>query len=251
MNTITTQLTSNATQPISEPNHLKQNILSLLLTPNSYFSKKITNLFYTAENVKWKTLLKNVGAPKADEILTYTSSRELRALYEIASSCSKDAVALEIGSHLGASSCYIAAGLSKVNGHLFCVDSWQNETMPEGEQNTFSDFRKNIHGLREYITPVRKMSNDVSNKDVKVPLNLVFIDGDHSYEAVKSDFELVQKWIAKDGIIAFHDFSNSDYEGVTRVVGEALASVDWKLAGYVDTLVWIKPASWTRPIWVK
>jgi len=52
-------------------------------------------------------------------------------------------------------------------------------------------------------------------------------------------------------MIAFHDFSNPDYEGVTRVIGEALVSGDWMIAGYVDTLVWIKPAIWNRPTWLK
>jgi Methyltransferase domain len=118
--------------------------------------------------------------------------------------------------------------------------------MPEGEQDTFATFQQNTYGVKQQITPVRRRSDKVSDQDIKVPLNFVFIDGDHSYEAVKCDFELVQQWLADDGIIAFHDFNSRDFEGVTRVIGEALASGKWTIAGYVDTLVWIQLAQWNN-----
>lgn len=251
MSAITTKLPSAITKSSSRLGKFKQKALLSLLTPNTYFCKKVVSLANTVENIKWKKRLQVASIPSADEIFTYTNRRELRALYNLASTRSQGAIALEIGSHLGASSCYIAAGLAQVNGHLFCVDTWHNETMPEGEQDTFTDFQKNTEGVKRQITPLRKRSDEISNQDVKIPINFVFIDGDHSYESVKSDFDLVQPWLAKDGIIAFHDFSNPDYEGVTRVIGEALTSGNWMIAGYVDTLVWIKPAKWNKPIWVK
>ena len=36
-------------------------------------------------------------------------------------------------------------------------------------------------------------------------LDYLFIDGDHSYEGVKSDFETYRKYVRKGGLIAFHD----------------------------------------------
>ncbi len=36
-------------------------------------------------------------------------------------------------------------------------------------------------------------------------VDLLFIDGDHSYEGVKNDFEAYVSLVAKNGIIAFHD----------------------------------------------
>jgi len=224
--------------------------LLMLILSNSYLSTKVLSLSGKMQEVKWKQTLNNAGIPKVDEIFTYTNVRELRVLYNLASNnCTQGASALEIGSHLGASSCYIAAGLKEVNGHLFCVDTWCNQTMPEGELDTFPEFQKNTSGLKQHITIIRKRSEEIDYSDIKAPLNLVFIDGDHSYAAVKTDFECVQKWLAEDGIIAFHDFSNIDYEGVTRVVGEALASGKWMIAGQVDSLVWIKLAKWLQPIW--
>jgi predicted O-methyltransferase YrrM len=36
-------------------------------------------------------------------------------------------------------------------------------------------------------------------------LDFLFIDGDHSYDGVKADFEMYSKLVNKNGMIAFHD----------------------------------------------
>ena len=244
MSTINKNLSTTMNNSISRLSNLEEKAVMSLLTPESYFIKKIATLANKVKNIKWNKRLKNAGITNADEIFTYTNTRELRALYNIALTCPQGTIALEIGSHFGASSCYIAAGLAQINGHLFCVDTWHNETMPEGEQDTFAEFQKNTNGLKQKITPVRKRSDEINDSDIKTPINFAFIDGDHSYISVKRDFELVKKWLAEDGIIAFHDFSSLYFEGVTRVIGEALASGKWITVGQVDTLVWIQRAKW-------
>lgn len=188
--------------------------------------------------------LSHTGVGDAGKIFTYTSPRELRALYDLASFCSPRSKALEIGSHLGASSCYIAAGLNKVGGHLYCVDTWENQTMPEGGRDTFADFKKNTSGVSKYITPVRKNSFDLTRLDVPPELSFIFIDGDHSFQAVKRDFLTVQEWLSSGGVIAFHDCIA--HEGVSRTIGEALASGCWQLGGQVDNLAWIRPVRWRQ-----
>ncbi len=185
--------------------------------------------------------LRRVGAANAASIRSYTTKKELQALLRIASFLPKGARALEIGSHLGASACYIVAGLVQVDGHLFCVDTWNNEAMPDEEHDTFQDFMRNTEGIRGWITVVRKKSEEVSAEDIKTPLHLVFIDGDHHYEAVRRDFALATSWLAEDGFIAFHDFLY--FQGVTRIVGEALASGQWAMVGQVQNLCWIKRAT--------
>lgn len=42
-------------------------------------------------------------------------------------------------------------------------------------------------------------------------LDLLFIDGDHSYEGVKNDFEKYSTLTKKGGIIAFHDIHRSSF----------------------------------------
>jgi len=40
-------------------------------------------------------------------------------------------------------------------------------------------------------------------------VDFLFIDGDHSYNGVKLDYENYKDFVAKDGIIAFHDIKSS------------------------------------------
>jgi predicted O-methyltransferase YrrM len=182
--------------------------------------------------------LADANVPTATDIHTHMTAGELRALYDLSSGLPNAGTALEIGSYLGASSCRIAAGLSVVNGHLYCVDTWANETMPEGERDTYAEFLTNIRGISDRVSPIRKRSDALTVKDIPVPLDLVFIDADHSYRSVKTDFERVCEWVRDGGTLAFHD--TTYFEGVSRVVGEILATGQWQIGGNVDSLTWLK-----------
>jgi hypothetical protein len=91
---------------------------------------------------------------------------------------------------------------------------------------------------------IRKRSDALTEKEISLPLHFAFLDGDHSYESTKKDFELVVPWMAENGIIAFHDCMY--FEGVSRVIGEALAGRQWMVAGHLANLMWIKRAKWRR-----
>lgn len=54
-------------------------------------------------------------------------------------------------------------------------------------------------------------------------IDLLFIDGDHSYEGVKKDFEMYSPLVRKGGLIAFHDIlehTRPPYLGVSRLWAE-------------------------------
>ena len=42
-------------------------------------------------------------------------------------------------------------------------------------------------------------------------IDFLFIDGDHTYQGVKSDFEMYKNLVKKGGLIAFHDIVESEY----------------------------------------
>ncbi len=209
---------------------LQSKIMFNLAWHTRLMSDKLANLFYYRQ-------LQKVSIHCAQYIPTHMSAGELNTLYKLTKSLKPLAKVLEIGSYLGASTCYIAAALAVQNGHLFCVDTWENQTMPEGEMDTYSEFQRNTSGVAKYITPIRKNSKDLVASDIVYPLNFVFIDGDHSYAAVKNDYEKTAPWIAEDGILAFHDCIY--FEGVSKTIGEALASGTWKIGGHIDNLLWL------------
>lgn len=187
--------------------------------------------------------LRAAGVPNASKIATYTTPHELAMLYRLARMCPLGTVALEIGSYLGASTCYIAAALYQTGGTLYCVDTWQNQTMPDGERDTLAEFKRNTKGIQDVLRLIQKPSQELTPQDVPAKLDFVFIDGDHSYSSVRSDFERVAPWLQEDVIVAMHD--HAAYRGVARLIGELIVSEAWTVAALVDNLLCLKRAKFS------
>ncbi len=73
-------------------------------------------------------------------------------------------------------------------------------------------------GLRYYILHLQIPSQDFNPENYTFRGNtdkfdLIFIDGDHTFEGVKHDFEKFLPFVKDKGIILFHDFHQE--EGVT------------------------------------
>jgi len=173
-------------------------------------------------------------------ISSNTLPGELVALFKLADGLADEAAVLEIGSHLGKSACFLGAALQPKRGRLYCVDTWQNETMAEGSRDTFEEFRRNTAGLAALIVPIRKRSDQLAPGDIPAPVHLAFIDGDHSFEVVRNDFQRVASLVPPGGLVVFHDAVSPYFPGVGRVIGEALASGQWEIGGHVHTLLWIR-----------
>ena len=75
---------------------------------------------------------------------------------------------------------------------------------------------------------------------VKYPdksFDLIYIDGDHSYEGVKKDAEVAKNKITDNGILIFNDYiAFSPWEGcvygVVRAVNELIVKDDWVVIGF-------------------
>lgn len=194
------------------------------------------------ESMLQERYLRRIGLGGAHRIPTYTSRSELRELFRLASWIPPGAGILEIGSYTGASACYLAAGASQVGGHVYCVDTWGNETMPEGERDTFAEFERNVGPVRACVTPLRMRSGAIASHRFAHALHLIFIDGSHEYEDVAVDFGIAAGLLAEGGTIAMHDCTL--YPGVSRAAGEALATGRWVLDGLQGNLLWMRRADW-------
>lgn len=79
-------------------------------------------------------------------------------------------------------------------------------------------YKSFAHG-RQAIRLVRKDSHSIETRErIKNmlnnrPIDFLFIDGDHTYEGVKKDFELYNPLVRKGGIIAFHDVAPHNKPG--------------------------------------
>ena len=81
---------------------------------------------------------------------------------------------------------------------------------------SFAVKRQRIHLVRadSHSKDTRKMVDQVLGEQ---KVDLLFIDGDHSYEGVRKDFETYSPLVRKGGIIAFHDICPGPEENVGGV----------------------------------
>lgn len=170
--------------------------------------------------INLQTHIKLLPYAYENSIFTHLTPREKHALLSLAGKC-KGSNYVEIGSYIGASSCFIAAGIKKSNneGRLYCIDTWRNDAMSEGGRDTFDEFRRNTAKYAEFIVALRGTSHEIA-KSFDEKVDFLFIDGDHSYKGVKSD---VEDWFPKlnnRAIVIFHDIGWA--EGVQRVVEESV-----------------------------
>jgi predicted O-methyltransferase YrrM len=109
--------------------------------------------------------------------------------------------------------------------------------------------------LKQKIYLIRKDSHALSTLNIveqmlgENNLGFLFIDGDHTYDGVKKDFEMYSKLVRKGGIIALHDIVPGPPEkvgGVPRFWDEIKHCFkhvelvgNWKLGGYGIGIIYV------------
>lgn len=128
-------------------------------------------------------------------------------LYGIARSL-KPKTSVEIGSARGKSACYVGMALAENgSGKLFAIDPHElTEWNDSDSVMTYDLMRGNIKslGLQDYVEMVRKTSEEAA-RSWQDRIDLLFIDGDHSYEGVRRDWELFSPHLSDFGVTVFHD----------------------------------------------
>ncbi len=175
--------------------------------------------------------------PRQWRIPTHLTPAERMALARLAGAAPGETF-VEIGSYLGASACFIAAGIRRSGGRarLHCVDTWRNDAMTEGSRDTYAEFLGNTRAYRDLIVPLRGDSLEVA-AGFRRPVDFLFVDGDHAYDAVRAD---VDAWLARlspGATVAFHDIGWAD--GVRRVVAETIEPLAAS-AGRLPNLYWAR-----------
>src|SRR5689334_8265806 len=100
--------------------------------------------------------LERLGLTNAPKIPTWSSTTLLEALFRLAAELPEKARIVELGSYLGASTCFLAAGAAQRNGRVIAIDLWNNETIPGGPRDTFAEFQKNTASVASLLKIVRK-----------------------------------------------------------------------------------------------
>jgi len=116
-------------------------------------------------------------------------------------------VIVEIGSWQGKSTIALAFGAAKAHREkIYAIDPHAAQPEEGYLEDTRSAFVANIKQARVdgQVIPMVMTSKEAA-REWRQPIRLLWIDGDHRYEAVKQDFELWEPFLVDGGLIALHD----------------------------------------------
>ena len=130
----------------------------------------------------------------------------------------KPETCMEIGSAQGWSTCHIGLALREnFQGQLYAVDphlptAWNDI----GAVDSLPILTRNLRrfGLEKCVSIIRATSEEAA-RDWDRPIDLLLIDGDHSYEGVKKDWTLFSPHLSSFGVAVFHD-TTWDLHGANR-----------------------------------
>jgi predicted O-methyltransferase YrrM len=163
------------------------------------------------------------------EIEGWLSEKEGQFLARIC----KDKVVLEIGSYKGKSTNYIAAVAKKI----YCIDLFMADksglVTQRDEHKTLNTFLDNIKKFKN-VYPMIGNSAEIADIIANTSVDVLFIDGDHMYDGVKSDYDKYVFKVKPTGCIAFHDYIHSP--DVRRLVDEVYGKPDL----LVDSIAYVK-----------
>jgi len=128
-------------------------------------------------------------------------------LYGLARSM-KPEVCVEIGSARGKSACSIGLALQENGrGKLFAIDPHRSTDWNDSRSvDTFDVMRRNLERLKlTGQVEILRMTSVEAAKGWTTPIDMLFIDGDHSYAGVKRDWEMFVPHVREFGVVIFHD----------------------------------------------
>lgn len=129
---------------------------------------------------------------------------------------------LEIGVQFGKSSASAVSQSPEGVKFYFCDILDQPRLKPPFENLLSRSEFFSVMGLNDVGEYILGDSKEVAKTWNKGELDMIFIDGDHSYEGVKSDILSWTPFLKHGGFILFHDYDEPTSPGVCRAVNELI-----------------------------
>ncbi len=197
--------------PMSVRGPLKRALTSGLYRAKGYspFNNPLSREVYELESI-----------PRAKSLRELDSFQELQAsawmgLESVAYQMvlrEKPKVIVELGTHMGLSALAMGLGLRDLGqgGRLFAIDCWEGDNQAgyygDSVYQTFLN-RVKLLGLDSNVTALKMYFDEAVDK-VETPIDILHIDGLHTWEAVNHDFETFGPLVKPGGIIMFHDVNS-------------------------------------------
>jgi predicted O-methyltransferase YrrM len=150
---------------------------------------------------------------------------------------------VEIGSYRGRSTVMLAKVAAHYGrGPVVAIDPHNSPILlgPGSlKRSSYDDFLESLRiaNIEKHVESHVAYSGDVSASWTR-PIRLLWIDGDHSYQGAKADFDGFLPHLAAGGVVALHD-ALSNFAGPIRIfVEEMLRSDRFGPAGFVHSIAW-------------
>lgn len=158
-------------------------------------------------------------ADKVRQVEGWLTDNECALLYFAAQTCGDNANLVEIGAWKGKSTICLAAGLRNDGSKVYTIDpfdaSGDEDSQKEyehlkGDTPLLDQFMRNLsqYSLANRVVIVQGHSSNTVNH-VPAAIDVLFIDGNHSIEACRQDFELYTPRLKSGGKLLIHDYDAS------------------------------------------
>lgn len=127
----------------------------------------------------------------------YNVGRGAREIVEIGSYRGKSCVLMALGSRVDASG----------GAHITAIDPHGAEGHVRWSDADHEAFNETLHreGVADQVTHLRMRSNDAADQWTGGEVDVLWIDGDHTYQGARDDFERWHAQVRVGGVIAAHD----------------------------------------------
>lgn len=171
---------------------------------------------------------------KTEGMLTFN---EACLLYSFASKITSGCI-VEIGSYRGRST--VALGRGSLDGNKIAVYAIEPHEVfvglqggQFGPQDRGAFYKAMLDTQCFEIVRLINLSSEMVAPQWKTPVSLLWIDGDHSYDAVLRDFTCWEKRLSDQSVVIFHD-SISPKLGPKRLIQELIANKGYTIIKIVE-----------------
>ncbi len=118
---------------------------------------------------------------------------------------------VELGTHGGVSYCAFCQAIRhlELDTKAHAIDTWEGDSHTDAYSSEIYDELKEYHDQRysAFSDLVRTTFDDAVNKFADGSIDLLHIDGLHTLDAVRHDFETWLPKVSKQGVVLFHDIN--------------------------------------------
>jgi predicted O-methyltransferase YrrM len=233
-----------------EPDPSEPGVFVKVQKPLDFAERNLTEYqLYSVVPERKCTMQGNAPASPITGVPGWVKQAEQERLVELAKAVPENGRILEVGGEFGCSASLFARGAAE-SVEIVTVDLFPDDLLTKHTAN-----------LAEAGFPGRTIQIKGDSKEIVKgwsgdSIDLLFLDGDHSYEGAKADVESWSVFVPSGGVMAVHDYAPTLEPGkwhylhyeVRRAIDEWLeGQPDWSKVSLTDSLLVLKHTAKAKP----